>query len=154
MLRFSCDDTLSHGSGAQQLTYAYQGLDQRLTGVRGNVVEKSTRKLSGDASMGILVVLLIGLVAGWLAGQIMDGGGYGVIGDLIVGVLGALLWWVDFWNAGHLCRGIIGVCLVATLRGRHLPCRPESVKRRGKLNWNRSDKSFEQKLLSQLQTKK
>jgi uncharacterized membrane protein YeaQ/YmgE (transglycosylase-associated protein family) len=35
--------------------------------------------------------LLIGLAAGWLAGQIMKGGGFGLIGDLVVGVIGALL---------------------------------------------------------------
>ena len=35
--------------------------------------------------------LLIGLIAGWLAGQLMRGGGYGVVGDMIVGVIGALL---------------------------------------------------------------
>jgi uncharacterized membrane protein YeaQ/YmgE (transglycosylase-associated protein family) len=34
---------------------------------------------------------VIGLVAGWLAGQIMKGGGFGLIGDLVVGVLGALI---------------------------------------------------------------
>ena len=35
--------------------------------------------------------VLIGLVAGWLAGTLMKGGGFGVIGDIVVGVLGALL---------------------------------------------------------------
>jgi uncharacterized membrane protein YeaQ/YmgE (transglycosylase-associated protein family) len=35
--------------------------------------------------------LLIGLAAGWLAGQIMKGGGFGLVGDLIVGCIGAVL---------------------------------------------------------------
>lgn len=35
--------------------------------------------------------ILIGIVAGWLAGQIMKGEGFGLLGDLIVGVVGALL---------------------------------------------------------------
>ena len=39
--------------------------------------------------MEFLWFLLIGLVAGWLAGQVMKGGGYGVIGDIVVGVIGA-----------------------------------------------------------------
>ena len=41
--------------------------------------------------MEFLWFILIGIAAGWLAGQIMKGGGFGVIGDLMVGVIGALL---------------------------------------------------------------
>lgn len=41
--------------------------------------------------MNILAWLVVGLIAGWLAGQVMRGGGYGLVGDLIVGMVGALL---------------------------------------------------------------
>lgn len=41
--------------------------------------------------MGILAWLIVGLIAGWLAGMVMKGGGYGVIGDIIVGIVGALI---------------------------------------------------------------
>jgi len=41
--------------------------------------------------MTILAWLVVGLIAGWLASQVMRGGGYGLIGDIIVGVVGALL---------------------------------------------------------------
>ncbi|MEP7199530.1 MAG: GlsB/YeaQ/YmgE family stress response membrane protein [Chloroflexota bacterium] len=41
--------------------------------------------------MSILAWLIVGLIAGWLAGMVMKSWGYGIIGDLIVGVLGALL---------------------------------------------------------------
>jgi len=41
--------------------------------------------------MGILAWIVVGLIAGWLASQVMRGGGYGLIGDIIVGVVGALL---------------------------------------------------------------
>jgi len=41
--------------------------------------------------MSILAWLVVGLIAGWLAGQVMKGGGYGLIGDIVVGVVGALL---------------------------------------------------------------
>ena len=41
--------------------------------------------------MSILSWIIVGLIAGFLAGQVMRGGGYGVIGDIIVGVLGGLL---------------------------------------------------------------
>jgi uncharacterized membrane protein YeaQ/YmgE (transglycosylase-associated protein family) len=40
---------------------------------------------------GILAWLLVGLVAGWLAGQFMKGGGYGLIGDIVVGIVGAFV---------------------------------------------------------------
>ena len=40
---------------------------------------------------GILVVLFVGLVAGWLAGKIVRGTGFGIIGDILVGIAGALL---------------------------------------------------------------
>jgi uncharacterized membrane protein YeaQ/YmgE (transglycosylase-associated protein family) len=41
--------------------------------------------------MGILSWIVVGLIAGFLAGQVMRGGGYGLIGDIIVGILGGLL---------------------------------------------------------------
>jgi uncharacterized membrane protein YeaQ/YmgE (transglycosylase-associated protein family) len=39
----------------------------------------------------LIVILLVGVIAGWLAGLIVRGGGFGLIGDLIVGVLGAFI---------------------------------------------------------------
>jgi uncharacterized membrane protein YeaQ/YmgE (transglycosylase-associated protein family) len=41
--------------------------------------------------MNIVAWLVVGLIAGWLAGQVMKGGGYGLVGDIVVGVVGALL---------------------------------------------------------------
>lgn len=43
------------------------------------------------SSESLLVILLVGLVAGWLAGQIVRGTGFGIVGDLIVGILGAFI---------------------------------------------------------------
>jgi uncharacterized membrane protein YeaQ/YmgE (transglycosylase-associated protein family) len=40
---------------------------------------------------GLLVVLFVGLVAGWLAGKIVRGTGFGIIGDILVGIAGALV---------------------------------------------------------------
>jgi uncharacterized membrane protein YeaQ/YmgE (transglycosylase-associated protein family) len=40
---------------------------------------------------GLLVVLFVGLVAGWLAGKIVRGTGFGIIGDILVGIAGALI---------------------------------------------------------------
>ena len=36
----------------------------------------------------LLVILIIGAIAGWLAGVIMKGGGFGLIGDIVVGIIG------------------------------------------------------------------
>jgi uncharacterized membrane protein YeaQ/YmgE (transglycosylase-associated protein family) len=41
--------------------------------------------------MGVLSWIVVGLIAGWLAGMVMKGGGFGLIGDIIVGVVGGLL---------------------------------------------------------------
>ena len=41
--------------------------------------------------MGILAWLVVGLIAGWLASLVMRGGGYGLIGDIVVGIVGALI---------------------------------------------------------------
>ncbi len=38
---------------------------------------------------GLIAWLIVGLVAGWLAGRIMKGGGYGLIGDIVLGIIGA-----------------------------------------------------------------
>jgi uncharacterized membrane protein YeaQ/YmgE (transglycosylase-associated protein family) len=40
---------------------------------------------------GLLVILFVGLVAGWLAGKIVRGTGFGILGDIVVGILGALV---------------------------------------------------------------
>jgi len=40
---------------------------------------------------GILAWLVVGLISGWLAGLFMRGGGYGVIGDIIIGLIGAFI---------------------------------------------------------------
>ncbi|HEX4966148.1 MAG TPA: GlsB/YeaQ/YmgE family stress response membrane protein [Thermoanaerobaculia bacterium] len=74
--------------------------------------------------MSFIWFILIGLVAGWLAGQVMKGGGYGVIGDIIVGVIGALLggWlfgvlgiWPGGGLIGSLIVAFIGACILLFL---------------------------------------
>ena len=60
--------------------------------------------------------ILIGLVAGWLAGQLVKGGGFGVIGDIVVGVIGALLGGFLFSTLGvSLGGGLLGAIIVATI---------------------------------------
>ena len=65
--------------------------------------------------MHLLWFLLIGLAAGWLAGQIMKGGGYGLVGDLIVGVIGALLGGFLFRLVGLAAYGLLGSLVTATV---------------------------------------
>ena len=66
--------------------------------------------------MNFLWFLIIGLVAGWLAGVLMKGGGFGMIGDLVVGVIGAVL---GGWLFGALGisagGGLIGSLVVAVI---------------------------------------
>src|ERR1035441_4621658 len=58
-------------------------------------------KSIGKCSNSLIVILIVGLIAGWLAGQIMKGSGFGLIGDLIVGIIGAFIGtWL--WGVLHL----------------------------------------------------
>jgi len=41
--------------------------------------------------MGILSWIIVGLIAGWLAGLVVKGGGFGILGDIILGIVGALI---------------------------------------------------------------
>ena len=58
--------------------------------------------------------LIIGLIAGWLAGKVMRGGGFGVVGDMIVGVIGAFLGgWLFSLLGISAGGGLIGSIIVA-----------------------------------------
>jgi uncharacterized membrane protein YeaQ/YmgE (transglycosylase-associated protein family) len=64
--------------------------------------------------MEFLVWILVGLIAGWLAGQVMKGGGYGVLVDIILGIVGGVVGgWLfgllGIWPGG----GLIGSIIVA-----------------------------------------
>ncbi len=65
--------------------------------------------------MEIVWFLLIGLAAGWLAGVLMKGGGFGLLGDMIVGVIGALLGGYLFRLLGIATRGLLGTLIMATV---------------------------------------
>jgi len=64
--------------------------------------------------MGFLIWIIVGLIAGWLAGLVMKGGGYGILVDIILGILGGIVGgWVfgmlGIWHGG----GMIGSIIVA-----------------------------------------
>lgn len=54
-------------------------------------------------SGGVLYWMVVGLVAGWLAGKVMKGGGYGVLMDVVLGILGSIL--------GGWIFGMLGISL-------------------------------------------
>ena len=62
---------------------------------------------------GLIWFLLIGLIAGWLAGKVMRGGGFGLVGDMIIGVIGALLGGWLFGVLGISAGGLIGAIITA-----------------------------------------
>jgi len=63
--------------------------------------------------MDIVLFLLIGLLAGWLAGKIMKGRGFSLFGNLAVGVVGALLGGLLFRILGIATTNIIGSIVTA-----------------------------------------
>jgi uncharacterized membrane protein YeaQ/YmgE (transglycosylase-associated protein family) len=66
--------------------------------------------------MGLWVILVVGLEAGWLAGKIVRDAGFGFIGDLIIGIIGAFIgdWLVPRIDI-HLGTGIISAIVRATI---------------------------------------
>lgn len=65
--------------------------------------------------MSFVWFLLIGLAAGWLAGQLVKGGGFGLVGDLVVGVIGALIGGALFGVLGLSASGLLGSLITATV---------------------------------------
>lgn len=64
----------------------------------------------------LIVILLVGVVAGWLAGQIAWGTGLGILGDLVVGIIGAFIgdWLLPKLHL-HLGTGILALIINATI---------------------------------------
>ncbi|MBY0224651.1 MAG: GlsB/YeaQ/YmgE family stress response membrane protein [Hyphomicrobium sp.] len=69
----------------------------------------------------LIIWLVIGAIAGWLAGQIMRGGGFGLVGDIVVGIVGAIVggWllprigvFVFGGVLGEILNAVIGACVV------------------------------------------
>jgi len=65
--------------------------------------------------IGLLIFLLIGAVAGWLAGMIMKGGGFGILGNIVVGIVGAVIGGFVFRLAGIYAGGLVGSIVTATV---------------------------------------
>lgn len=65
--------------------------------------------------MNFIVFLLVGLLAGWLASVLIRGRGLGLLGNLIVGVIGAFLGGIIFRAVGLSAFGLIGEIIQATI---------------------------------------
>lgn len=64
---------------------------------------------------GLLWFILVGLTAGWLAGVLVKGSGFGILGDIVVGILGAVIGGYLFNFIGLSAGGFLGSILVATI---------------------------------------
>jgi uncharacterized membrane protein YeaQ/YmgE (transglycosylase-associated protein family) len=66
------------------------------------------------SNQSLLVILLVGIIAGWLAGRVMEGGGFGLIGDLVVGLVGAFIGdWLLPRLGVHLGTGVVAAIVNA-----------------------------------------
>jgi len=63
---------------------------------------------------GLIIFLAIGAVAGWLAGVLMKGRGFGVIVNILVGIVGAVIGGVVFGLFGIALGGLVGSVITAT----------------------------------------
>ena len=65
---------------------------------------------------GLLVILFVGLIAGWLAGKLVQGTGFGLIGDILVGIAGALIASYLFPKLGiHLGTGLVSEIIYSAI---------------------------------------
>jgi uncharacterized membrane protein YeaQ/YmgE (transglycosylase-associated protein family) len=70
----------------------------------------------GTDAMGLLWFLIIGALAGFLAGKLMTGGGFGLLGNLLVGIVGAMIGGFLFGALGvSVGGGLVGSLLTATV---------------------------------------
>ena len=68
------------------------------------------------SNQGILVILLVGLIAGWLAGKVVRGTGFGIIGDIVIGIAGALVASFLFPRLGiHLGTGLVSEIIYSAI---------------------------------------
>ena len=82
------------------------------------ILAKSCRKWKGSnmALESLLVIILVGAVAGWLAGRIVKGYGYGLLGNIVVGIVGAFVAGLIFPRLGlNIGGGIAGAIIYATI---------------------------------------
>jgi uncharacterized membrane protein YeaQ/YmgE (transglycosylase-associated protein family) len=76
-------------------------------------LEDTKMHMSGES---LLIILLVGIAAGWLAGQIVQGTGFGLVGDLLIGIVSAFIGtWLLPQLGIHLGAGIVAAIINATI---------------------------------------
>jgi uncharacterized membrane protein YeaQ/YmgE (transglycosylase-associated protein family) len=69
--------------------------------------------ISGES---LIVILFVGLVAGWLAGKVVRGAGFGIIGDIIIGIIGAFIASWLFPKLGiHIGSGLVSEIIFSAI---------------------------------------
>ena len=63
---------------------------------------------------GLMIFLAIGALAGWLAGTLMKGGGFGLLGNIVIGIIGSVVGGFVFGVLGISAGGLIGSIISAT----------------------------------------
>ena len=63
---------------------------------------------------GLVIFLAIGAVAGWLAGTLMKGGGFGLPGNIVIGIIGAVVGGFVFGLLGVTAGGLLGAIITST----------------------------------------
>jgi len=77
---------------------------------------RSTRSRPSENTVSIIIFLLVGAIAGWLAGTLVKGGGFGLIGDIVVSIVGGLIAGWLFPTLGlNLGGGVIGAIIASAI---------------------------------------
>ncbi len=95
---------------------------------------------------GLLVILFVGLVAGWLAGKVVRGTGFGIIGDIVIGIAGALVASFLFPKLGiHIGTGLISEIVYSAIGAVILLLVVRLVRGGGRFQWRPSsiDRTFD-----------
>jgi uncharacterized membrane protein YeaQ/YmgE (transglycosylase-associated protein family) len=94
--------------------FSTQFLSNVASGLR--ISATGQRKNMHLSDQGLLVILVVGVIAGWLAGKIVKGHGFGLVGDAAIGIVGALIGdWLLHRLGLHFGAGIIGLVINATI---------------------------------------
>jgi uncharacterized membrane protein YeaQ/YmgE (transglycosylase-associated protein family) len=68
------------------------------------------------SGQSLIIILFVGLVAGWLAGKVVRGSGFGIIGDIVIGIAGAFVATFLFPKLGiHLGVGLVSEIIYSTI---------------------------------------
>ena len=78
--------------------------------------ERKSGKAMRVSDQTLIVILVVGLIVGWLAGKVVRGNGFGLVGDAAIGIVGALVGdWLLHRFGVHFAPGLIGLIINATI---------------------------------------